>query len=91
MSYEDVSNMTQRQRYAYWRNMGTLELKEPNFVGEKPDPQYSVDDYIRDHEAAFQYRINEGVAFSEAGKGASGSTARTSPPSQRRPRQTAKP
>lgn len=60
---QDLSTLTDEERLEYWRRQGALELaflrQHGNFVGEKPDPRYTVNDYSHDHEAAYQFRIAE--------------------------------
>lgn len=51
------------ERLAYYRLMGVQALRvlseKGNYVGEKADPRYDLDDYVHDHEAAYQFRKNE--------------------------------
>lgn len=62
------------ERLAYYRLMGIQALKilseKGNFVGEKSSPKYTLEQYVQEHETAYQHRIYEeanglSVAYSD--------------------------
>lgn len=66
MTETETQKRERQQRMALYRVQGQTIWNEQlssgkggNLDGEKWEKGYTVDDFVRDHEAAYQYRIQE--------------------------------